>query len=213
MAESRASRIVDLIPSLLSNLVISVSWIQFVLLDQRPRHPFRFSGELAGYFGTSIKVGFLSALAVLPGVIVGFVIVTALKSPVGTAIGLVAGGFIATAGGATVFIRTFLALPAVVLDRPLSVGDTFEHSKGHAFSLLWGYIIVYLPLFAAIIVMAGLSQLITETGVVDVGQLLSLILTNILSLAITALTAGYMANAYRALVPGDPTGQIALQFA
>ncbi len=212
MAESRASRFVDLLPSVLSNLVISVNWIQFVLLDRKPRHPFQFSGEMAGYFGTSIRVGFFSILAAVPGVIVGFIITATLGSPTGTVIAIVIGALMASAGVLTVFIRTFLALPAVVLDRPLSTGDTFELTKGHAFTLGWGYVIIYLPVIVAIVVAAGLGTLITDAGLVDAGELLSLVLTNILSIAATGLTAGFMANAYRALVPGDPTGRIANQF-
>lgn len=210
--DGRQTRLLDLLPSLLGSLVIGVGWIRLVLLGEEPRNPVRLSGEMGQYFVESIKIGFLAIIAALPGGLIGLVVAAALRTPAGGAVAIGLGGIVAVIGLVFAYSRLSPLLPAAAVDRTMVAGDAFSLTKGHTIGLMWGLFLSYVLLIVIVMIFTLAGQLFVSAGFVDTGRIATAVSLNVTSYGVIALISGFLANAYRAIVPGDPGDQIAKQF-
>ena len=208
--KGRVKQAVTLLPDIFGTIAVGVSWIKFVLLDEEPRNPLRLTGEMGTYFVRSIQIGFLSALAALPGIIVAIALGSALGKPWGY-VGAAIGGLAAVACFLVVYARLLIVLPSVAVSEDIKVGDAFGLTKQRYVAVTLGlflsYLIPFVGLIALIFVLGMLSTLSH-----DIGSLLMEAGTNLGTFMMTGIVAGYTALVYRAFAPGDIGNQIAKQF-
>lgn len=111
----------------------TVAWHRFVLLEERPGLflPKLRLANVGRYFLSSLKLTGVLFLIALPVLVLLFGFAQVLDPR-----GLVLLGFLATTFIYVVLMRFAIILPAAALNQSITLGEAFEATKGHSFSLL-----------------------------------------------------------------------------
>jgi hypothetical protein len=208
------ARLILLIPSLLATVAIGVIWTRFAILEDEPVNPLRVSGEMGLYLVKNLQLGLVAGAAAIPVAILVLVVagLARMIGPQASVVALIAAIVILGLPALlVVYGRLTLVLPAAALDHQMSLRESFDLTKGHTIGLAGGWLFLYLPSILGIL---AIALLIVVVGPVlgTTESLVREVFSNLVTLAATGLIAGFLANAYRALMPGDVGDRIARQF-
>ncbi len=212
--DASSSRFVQLIPNLLGTLAVGVLWTKFVLTGRPPGNPFLFSGEMATYFVRSLQAGLSALLSLVPSVVLAVVLYDRIGGGTnGLILAWGIGGILAVATFCVVYGRLCLALPSAAMDEAMTLRGSFEVTAGYTVAMALGLAVSYLVPFAVAIPLVVAVSVLPEGGALaDATAILGEAASDLFSFALVALVAGFQANAFRALAPGDPGEQVARTF-
>ncbi|MGE0698537.1 MAG: hypothetical protein AB7O57_05525 [Hyphomicrobiaceae bacterium] len=154
--------IVMVIAMLLAGPAVFVGWHRGIQTGQRPAQPILIDGAVWGYIGYSILIGL--ALLLSMGLVVLLVTVTA-----GITTGLGDGPMslerlaalrpflpLAILPYYLLLSRFSLVLPAVAVQQPMSLADSFRRTRGNTWRLTIGAGLVYLP----VVIISSVSEVV-----------------------------------------------------
>src|SRR3569832_312716 len=197
----------------LGNLVISVNWVQFVVLGREPRNPVRLMPEMGVYFGRLIGTGLIGGASAIPGVIVAVGLVGIVPGAAGKVIAVIVGIAASLIPALVVYGRLNLALAsAAVGDDMIGISRAFELTKGRSLSCAGGFVLAYLIPLVPLLLVSLIGGMIIAAGLRVTGAIVLDITTAFTTYATACILSGYQANMYAAFVPGDHGDQIARHF-
>jgi len=181
---------------LIAYVLFAVSWHRFMLLGQgeRPRLLPGVLGRHMRFAGMSFAVSLLVGLAVA----VPIALLTLLQ--VQSAIALLLVGAMAMA----LFVRWQLIFPAIALDRRLTLGQAWQHSRGQALKLFWGLLLSALPWALVSAVLEDLTRdaqaRFVASGEINGAAFAAMLASALLGYAMLGTIVGTLSGSYRHLV-------------
>jgi hypothetical protein len=208
---NKGSKLADSFLGLLGTMVVSVRWLQFVVLEREPRNPLYLSHEIGSYFARSLQIALLAALPGIPGIIGGIILyaIGGWFGPLIAGVAILASLVVMV----VVYSRLCITLVGAAVEDTLPIRRAFEISKGHAVALTTGLFLSYIvPLVVMVLVLAFFGMF-EATEFRDAAEIVEEAVTNLCVLFVMGVFAGFTANAYIALVPGVSGDKIAKTFA
>ncbi|MBS8261978.1 hypothetical protein [Roseibium polysiphoniae] len=185
--------IISFVFALASSASISVAWHRFGLLGEQPDLIHLKLGAIEGQFILKmILLALILMVCMVPVVLVFALLSSMLQAPaVMIVLWLVAAVFLVPH-----FMRLYLTLPAVAVERPLGFKEAYELGKGLGWSMFGAAFTLSLPFIVVSVglqlllgfVGGGLPLILIQFKVLILNLLLQIIVT---VLGISVITAGY----------------------
>lgn len=209
----RTYMLLTCLPAILGWLAISVGWMRFVLLWEEPRSWLPLPDGSARYFSRSLLLDLMFVVALIPVAVAARYAFTALHEPWG----LYAAVAVSSAGALIafcVYVRAWLVFPAIAARATMRFSESVRLTRGST-----GYMILGALLAFAATVLLALSAFLAEAGEAlgvpaGISEVAGDLIGSVMTSVGTALIAGFMAVAYRALVQdrtnekSDPRGPL-----
>jgi hypothetical protein len=168
---------------------VAVAWHRMILLDEPIAGRPRFGRTELRFLGIALALSFMMAAPFLPAAFAA-----GADAPQATVGGLVMLGAIAATTAAVLIARCYLALPAAAIGSPIGLAASWRRTRGNGWRIFWGVIACALPGSAAVFGWDSLARSISPPG--DLAYELASLVTAALSLAGTALIAGFLSFSY-----------------
>lgn len=209
-------RATDIVIGAVGNLAIAVPWIRYIVLGERPGHPFRFTRESWMYFLRSLQVTILAAVAGAPLGLSAWLLARGLSWN-GSADWIWAIAILVLAVGSAVcaiwvYARLQLLYAGAAIGLPMTLAEAAALTRRRAFGLSCGFVLSYLlptiPYYVIVFVITTeFLDLAGRTGAYGEG-----FVSELFAYTVCAMLAGFHAYALKMLSPRDLSGDIARQF-
>ncbi len=196
-------QLAGLLSAFVGNLVVSVGWIRYVLLAEKPS--FKKFVRTGSYFVAALLVSVASIVAAIPGALVLYVGMLLLNVYLA-----LLGGIAMLLGAAIAYLRLCTLLPAAAVGQNSVVGydaailDAFDITSDVAWQLAAGLVLAslfsFLPLFL-IKTFIGLASMMTPPGS---ALMIGLeFFTQLGGLLVACVLSSFLANTYQALAHAE----------
>jgi len=184
-----ADQLVEVCWQWIAEIGVAVAWHRAILLGEPIAGRPRFGRAELRFLGVGVVLSLAMALPFLPAAVAA--VAGAQRVAVGGLVLL--GGTVATIA-AVLAARCYLALPGAAIGSPIGLDASWRRTRGNGWRIFWGLIGCAVPGSAAVFGWDSLTRAISPPG--DLGYELASLVTAGLSLAGTAIIAGFLSFSY-----------------